>query len=91
MTVAPTILTMMNRVNLMIALMCMGLLDQMSMCCVGVFMNRMTGACCMSQGDSGVMPSESGTEGSNIDENVAVSRRTSLDQPVNCVLDAACL
>ena len=33
-----------------------------------------------------MMPYGSGTEGSDIDKNVAALRRTGLDQPVNCVL-----
>ena len=46
-------------------------------------------ACCVSRGDAGVMPYESGTGGSSIDENIIAFRPTGSNQPVNCVLGAA--
>ena len=81
-TVARIILTMMDRRILVIAPMCTGLLDWMSMGCVGIFMIRVTVRCvvCLGEYESG---------GSGIDENVIAFRLTGSDQPVNCVIGAA--
>ena len=82
-TVARTILNMMNRVNLMITLMCTGLLDWMSMVCVGIFMDRVT----VGRGVRlRVMPVWCHSDSY---ENVVVLLRTGSDQPMNCVFGAA--
>ena len=79
-TIAQTI----NRVILMVTLMC--LLDRMSM----ILGPDDCESYCVSQSDAGVMPYGTCARGSDIYENAIALQRTGSVQPVNCVLGAVC-
>ena len=72
-TVARTIVTMMDRRILAIAAMSTGLLDGYELC-QDFHDPGYCGECCVSQGDVGVMLYESGAGGSGIDENIIAFR-----------------